>query len=369
MRTILYLLQKEFIQVFRNKAILPLMFVLPMVQLLILVNAATMTVKNVKLEVIDFDNSPLSKRIISELNASPFFIVQQSSNTISEALDKVEKDINDIILVIPKDAEKELITSQSCKVQLLADAVNAQQAQLSYGYISQMLTKLGVGIMVDMTGFQQQGGIKVLSQFWYNKDLNYTVFMFPGILVVLVSMVGMFLSAANLIREKELGTGEQMNVTPVRKSQFIISKLLPFWLLGLVELGIGLVIGFYLYNVPIVGSIPLLFGISAIYLVALLGLGLLMSTISNNLQQVAFISYFFLLIFILMSGIFTSVENMPYWGKIVNTINPIFYYMDAVRAIMLKGAGFRDIIPQMIATSIFAISLLSLSIKNYKKTN
>ncbi len=368
MRTILYLLQKEFIQIFRNKTILPLMFVLPMVQLLILVNAATMTMKNLRVEVVDNDYSPLSRRIASELHASPFFLVSMHNPPVSSAIDAMERGDADLVLVIPHGLEKSLMTTNQCKIQLLADAVNAQQAQLGYGYVNQVVSRLGQNIMVEMSGMQKMGGINISAHFWFNPELNYILFMFPGILVILISVVGMFLSAMNLVREKEMGTIEQMNVTPVRKYQFIVAKLLPFWVIGLFELALGLGIGKILYNLPMVGSLWLLFGMASIFLVSLLGLGLLISTFSKSQQQVAFVSYFFLLIFILMSGIFTSAENMPLWGRWANTINPIYYFMEIIRSILLKGSGFMDLLPQFTAISIFAVLLFSLAVRNYRKT-
>jgi len=159
-----------------------------------------------------------------------------------------------------------------------------------------------------------------------------------------------------------------MNVTPVRKYQFIVAKLFPFWVIGLFELAFGLGIGKILYNLPMVGSLWLLFGMASIFLVGLLGLGLLISTFSKSQQQVSFVSYFFLLIFILMSGIFTSAENMPVWGRWANTINPIYYFMEIIRSILLKGSGFMDLLPQFTAISIFAVLLFSLAVRNYRKT-
>lgn len=368
MRTIFYLLQKEFIQIFRNKTILPLMFIMPMVQLLILVNAATMTMKNLRIEVVDNDSSPISRRIISEINASPFFQLSMSNAPVSEAVEVMEKGDIDLILVIPRGLEESFITTHQSKVELLADAVNAQQAQLGYGYVNQLLNGLGQNILVEMSGVQRLGGIEISNRYWFNPELNYIHFMFPGILVILVSVIGMFLSAMNLVREKEMGTIEQINVTPVRKYQFIIAKLFPFWVIGLVELAFGLAIGKMVYNIPMVGSLWLLFGMAAVFLVGLLGLGLLISNFSQTQQQVSFVSYFFLLIFVLMSGVFTSAENMPLFGKIVNIFNPVYYFMEIVRSILLKGAVFMDLLPQFFATSIFAVALLFLAVHNYQKT-
>ncbi|MCA1745475.1 MAG: ABC transporter permease [Bacteroidales bacterium] len=306
MRVLFILLQKEFLQVVRNRTMLPLILVLPTVQLLILINAATMDMKNLALTVVDQDQSTVSRRIVNELDASPFFLVDSETSTVKEGFRQIEKGKVDLVVVIPRSFEKDMLRGQSPRLQLLANAINAQQAQLGYAYLQQVVARFGGSLKMEMVGALPPQRIKVTSSFWFNPELNYKFFMLPGILTILVSIIGLFLTAMNLVREKEMGTIEQMNVTPVRKYQFIAAKLIPFWVIGLIELTIGLTIGRWLYDVPIVGSLPLIYGLASIYLVGLLGMGLLISTFSNSQQQVAFISYFFLLIFILMSGIFTA---------------------------------------------------------------
>jgi ABC-2 type transport system permease protein len=253
------------------------------------------------------------------------------------------------------------------ELQLLANAINSQKAQLGYTYLQQVANKLGSHFQIEMTGKDWKMPINAEASYWYNPELNYKHFMLPGILVILVSVVGMFLTAMNLVREKEMGTIEQINVTPVRKQIFLIAKLLPFLMIGLFELGLGLLIGKFLYGVPMEGSLWLLFGIATIYLIGLLGLGLLLSTFSRSQQQVTFVSYFFLLVFILMSGIFTSVENMPEWARMVDVINPFYYFIDMIRAILLKGAGFFDLWQQILPMSLLAVSLFALSVLSYRK--
>ncbi len=368
MRIIFYLLQKEFIQVFRNRTMLPLIFVLPIVQLLVLVNAATMDMKNLKLTISDQDRSPSSRRLVSELDASPFFLVKEQTMRSSQAIEHIEQGNSDLALIIPAHLEREMMTGQTGRLQLLANAINSQQSQLGYAYILQVTSRWGRNFSIETHGVSRPSSIATTASYWYNPELNYKHFMLPGILVILVSVIGMFLTAMNLVREKEMGTIEQINVTPVRKSQFIIAKLIPFLLIGLFELGLGLGIGKLIYGMPIVGSLGLIFWVAAIYLIGLLGMGLLISTFSNSQQQVMFISYFFLLIFILMSGIFTSAENMPLWGQRINVINPLYYFIDVMRSVLLKGSGFFDLWHQIFAISVFAIVLVTLSVFNYRKT-
>ncbi len=367
MRILVSLLQKEFLQIKRNKTILRLIIVLPVVQLLILVNAATLDMKNLEIAVCDYDHSSLSNRFISELDASLFFELNPGPENVNSGKAQIENGSTDLLLVIADGFEKKAIEGETAQVQLLANAINSQQAQLGYAYLQQVALRLMKNFAVEFSGIKPEAIISSTSSFWYNPELNYKFFMLPGILVVLVSVVGMFLTSMNLVREKEMGTIEQINVTPVRKSTFLIAKLLPFLIIGLFELALGLLIGKFVYDVPIEGSLWLVFAIGTLYLIGLLGLGLLLSTFSGSQQQVTFVSYFFLLVFILMSGIFTSVDNMPEWGQKVNVINPLFYFIDVMRSILLKGAGFFDLWRQIAGISLLAFTLVTLAVLNYRK--
>ncbi|PWD97574.1 ABC transporter permease [Marinilabilia rubra] len=369
MRILYYLLQKEFIQIVRNKIILRLIFILPVVQLLVLVNAATMDMKNMEMVICDQDHSSLSNRLISKIEASPFFVLERMTPDVANGRERLESGEADLMLVIPNDFEQDVIKGQSGEIQLLANAINSQKAQLGYAYMQRLTSDLGHQFKLEMTGEKTQSTLSSTYTYWYNPELDYKFFMLPGILVVLVSVVGMFLTAMNLVREKEMGTIEQINVTPVPKYTFIVAKLLPFLVIGLFELALGLVIGKFVYNVPMQGSLWLVFGIASLYLAGLLGLGLLLSTFSASQQQVTFVSYFFLLVFILMSGIFTSVDNMPEWGQKVNLFNPLFYFIDVMRSILLKGAQFWDLWRQILGITILAISFLTLAVLNYRKTS
>ena len=192
--------------------------------------------------------------------------------------------------------------------------------------------------------------------------------MAPGILAVLVTIIGMFMSGMNLVREKEIGTIEQLNVTPIKKYQFIIGKLVPFWVIALFDLAFGLLIALIIFDLPIVGSLFLLFGFGGLYLISVLGLGLFISTITDTQQQVMFVSFFFMMIFILMGGIFTPVESMPQWAQTADRLNPIFYFMIIMRMIVLKGSGFFDLIREFVSLLILGIVFLSLAIWRYRKT-
>ena len=211
--------------------------------------------------------------------------------------------------------------------------------------------------------------ITTIPSFWYNKTLNYKTFMVPGILVLLVTMITLFLSGMNIVREKEIGTLEQINVTPIKKSQFIIGKLFPFWVIGLGLLSIGLIIAKVLFNVPIIGNLGLMYLYTSIYILVILGIGLFISNFTDTQQQAMFISWFFMVIFILMSGLFTPIESMPKWAQIITEFNPIKYFVQVMRMVMLKGSGIIDILPQLLKTILYALIMNGLAVWSYKKTN
>jgi ABC-2 type transport system permease protein len=192
--------------------------------------------------------------------------------------------------------------------------------------------------------------------------------MVPGILVLLVTIIGMFLSAMNVVKEKENGTIEQINVTPIKKYQFITGKLLPFWIVGLVELALGLTLAWLAFNIPIIGSLWLIFLFGGLFLLVVLSFGLIISTTTNTQQQAMFIAWFFLIIFILLSGLFTPVESMPEWAQIFNYSNPIAYFIKVMRMVMLKGSDFADISEQFYALMVYAFIALSVAVWRYRKT-
>ncbi|NLF44260.1 MAG: ABC transporter permease [Bacteroidales bacterium] len=371
MRTILYILQKEFIQIFRNRTMLPLIFVLPVVQLLILVNAATLELKNIDMVIVNNDFSSTSQSLISKFKASPFFHVNSFNTSVQEAEKQLLNNSASVVLVIPSNFEENLIKENTSEVQFLINAIDGMAAGLINVYANNILQDFNSDIRAKW--ISPQAGLKGLPidisyRFWFNPNLKYTIYMLPGILVILVTVIGMFLTALNIVREKEMGTIEQINVTPTKKYQFIIGKLLPFLIIALFELAFGIVLGRLIFNLPIEGNLFVVFLLALTYLFVALGLGLFLSTISSNQQQVMFTIYFFLLVFILMSGIFTSTDSMPQWAKYFNMLNPFAYFMKALRMALLKGSGIADIAYELVSLAIYAVTALSLAVWRYRKT-
>jgi ABC-2 type transport system permease protein len=292
MRTIRFLLKKEFLQIFCNKALLPLIFAVPVVQLLILSNAANYEIYNLRVHVMDFDQTSSSRELISQFEASPYFEVVNYSYSENQAHQDIEQDQADLMVRIPGHFEKDLATTNQTNVQLLVNAINGSTAGLANAYANSIILDFSTRMQ---TSWHVQAPspsvtpIQIVYAHWYNPRMNYKTYIVPGILVVLVTMTGMFLTAMNIVREKEVGTIEQVNVTPVRKYEFIIGKLLPFWLIALFELAPGLIVARLVFHIPMVGSVGLIFSFAGLYLLVVLGLGLLISTFTETMQQSMFV--------------------------------------------------------------------------------
>ncbi len=350
---------------------LPLIFVLPIVMLLVLVNAANFEMKNIDMLIVDRDISQTSRELISKFEGSPFYRVSYGSFSDKENSAMLTSDKCDIILNIPYGFEKNLVRENKSDIQLQINAVNSMTAGLINAYSTSIITKFNLHVIAKWKnppkGFKNKS-INITSSYWFNPELNYKIYMVPGILVILVTIIGMFLTALNIVREKEMGTIEQINVTPIKKYQFIIGKLLPFLIIALFELSFGLIVGKLLFHIPIVGSLLTLFTFAGLYLLVSLGIGLFLSTIANTQQQVMFMTFFFMLVFILMSGLFTPVETMPKWAQNVNIINPFYYFIKVIRMVLLKGSSFANILSEIYAMIIYATAIIGLAIWRYRKT-
>jgi ABC-2 type transport system permease protein len=373
MKTILYIIQKEFKQIFRNKGMLPIIFVLPLLQLVILSNAATFEVKNIKFGYIDNDHSSTSRALIEKFNASTYFDVLTHFSSEELASSAMLKGEIDVVLEIPHYFERDLQKEKHNNLGVTINAIDGAAAGVENVYVTQIIQSFNKNLMVDLMQSSdspkvQPINIVTIPSFWYNETLNYKTFMVPGILVLLVTMITLFLSGMNIVREKEIGTLEQINVTPIKKSQFIIGKLFPFWAIGMGLLSVGLILAKVIFNVPMLGSLPLMYLYTSIYILVILGIGLFISNFTDTQQQAMFIAWFFTVIFILMSGLFTPIESMPKWAQIVTEFNPIKYFVQVMRMVMLKGSGFMDILPLLLKTMLYAIVMNGLAIWSYKKT-
>jgi ABC-2 type transport system permease protein len=348
-----------------------MIIIMPIMQLLILPLAANYEVKNINLSVVDHDHSSYSQKLISKITASGYFKLQAYNSSFEDAFHLIEIDKADLILEIPQGFERNLIRKNEQKVLIAVNAINGTKANLGGSYLSKIIRNYNDDIRLQwqrLSSYNPVPVIEITSSNWFNSFLNYDIFMVPGILAILVTMVGAFLSALNIVKEKEAGTIEQINVTPIKKQYFILGKLIPFWILGNIVFTIGLLVEWLVYGIIPLGSLLVLYGFIWLYLLAILGFGLLVSTYSNTQQQAMLIMFFFMMIFILMGGLFTPINSMPEWAKVTSSFNPVSYMIEVMRMVILKGSGWKDIFPQLCKILLFAVVLNSWAILNYRKT-
>lgn len=370
MRVLRILLEKEFRQVFRNPAILRIIFMMPAVQLLIMPLAADYEVRNVKVCIVDYDHSSYSRKLVDKISASTYFQLVDYTDSYTHALEYVERDEADLVLQIPASFEKDIVKDDASTLFMALNAINGVKANLGGAYLRSIIGDFNREIRLEwlqLPRFNPQPMITVSAINWFNPLMNYRYFMVPGILVILVTMAGSFLAALNIVKEKEVGTIEQINVTPIRKYQFILGKLIPFWVLGLVILTIGLAISWIFYGIVPVGSFVTIYVFAALYLLCVLGLGLLVSTYAQTQQQAMLLSFFMTMIFILLSGLYTSIDSMPLWAQYFTKFNPVSYFIDVMRMVVLKGSTLYDIRYHMLWVFLFAIVLNTIAVLNYRK--
>ena len=349
-----------------------MMFIAPVIQLLILPQAANYTIRNINLSVVDLDHSSYSRKLSDKIFASGYFRSSGAPASTAAAYKLIELDKADIVLTIPNGFEHNLIKEGNQKVAVAVNAINGMKASVGNNYLGSILMDFNTQIRTEWiqpARINGQPAIEIVSSYWYNPLLTYYIFMVPGILVFLVTMIGANMSALNIVREKEVGTIEQINVTPVSKTMFILGKLIPFWIIGNVIFTVGLIIAWLVYGIIPMGSIPLLYMFLGVYLFALLGFGLLISTYSETQQQANSIMFLFIMIFNLMGGLFTPIESMPDWAQVITKIIPISYFIEVMRMIVLKGSGLRQILYHTGVVFGMGVFLNGWAIWNYRKTS
>jgi ABC-2 type transport system permease protein len=372
MKTLQFLLQKEFRQIFRNTSILRMIIALPLIQLLIMPLAADYEIKNINISVVDHDHSTTSQKLVNKILSSGYFKLTDFNTSFNQSFEQFQKDQSDLILEIPTNFEKELVRENKSNLFLAVNAINGTKAAVGSSYLMQVISGFNAEVRTEWihdTSRDQSTQIEVASLNWFNPNLNYPFFMVPGILVILVTMIGAYMCALNIVKEKEVGTIEQINVTPIKKHHFILGKLIPFWVIGIIVYSIGLFgVARFVYGIVPVGNLLLMYAFLSVYLIALLGIGLLISTYSSTQQQAMSLAFFCMMIFMLMSGLFTSVDSMPDWAQWIARFNPVTYFIDVMRMVVLKGSGFQDIQFHFFAMIGFALFFNGWAIVNYRKT-
>lgn len=374
MKTIKFILQKEFLQIFRNKAMLPILFVMPVIQLLILSFAATYELKEASFALVDYDQSAISRELSAQFQATGYFSLEHSTFDTNEALEALQTGNVNMILTIPHNFSQNYLQGKNASIQMLIDAVDGTKAGMIQSYGSSILRDFNQNHtreiqLISSKTRPQLSRIELIPINWYNPDLDYITYMVPGILVVLVSMIGLFLSGMNIVREQEIGTIEQLNVTPIKKSHFITGKIVPFWIIGMIDLIIGLALARFGFHIPFLGSLTLILIVSGIYLIVIQALGLFISTVTSTQQQAMFIAWFIMVVFILMGGLFTPIESMPMWAQDLTLANPVAWFIKMMRMVLLKGAGWQEIQHMVFILIGMGVLFYGVAINRYKKTS
>ncbi len=375
LRTLRFLLEKEFKQILRDRFLGKIIFILPVMQLIILPFAANFEMHNINLSLVDRDRSVLSRQLADQILSSGYFRLTDVSDTYPEALPAIEQNEADMLLEIPIGFEKRLLRDNEADVFIAANAVNGTKGGLGSSYLTSIFQRInrekgwkllahGKNGLVS-TRFHPARQVETIALF--NPHLDYKSYMVPGIIVFLLTIIGGFVPALNIVSEKEKGTIEQINVSPVPKSIFLLSKLIPFWIIGFILLTLALLIGWIVYGLTPAGSFGTIYLFAAVYLVGFTGLGLAISSISSTQQQAMFTAFFFIIIFALLSGLFTPISSMPGWAQTLTAFNPLSYFVEVMRKVYLTGSSFLDLKRQFGMTCLFALLFNVLAILSYRK--
>ena len=379
-----FLIEKEFKQLFRNSFLPRLILVFPCMIMILMPWAMNLEIRNVSLNIVDNDHSVTSHRLVDKISASAYFRLTALPDSYDEALKNVEAGDADIILEIPRDFEKDCTVGRSPHVLIAANAVNGTKGSLGGSYLSNIIQSYASEVVVlpargdtpgDVSGMansqlstpNSQSSTNYTTLNLFNPNLNYKLFMVPALMVMLLTLICGFLPALNIVSEKEVGTIEQINVTPVGKFTFILAKLFPYWLIGFVVLTICFILAWLLYGILPVGHFLVIYFFAILFVLSMSGLGLVISNHSVTMQQAMFVMWFCMLILILMSGLFTPISSMPEWAQAITIFNPLKYLMQVMRMVYLKGSGFTDMLPQLGALLAFVLFFNVWAVRSYRK--
>lgn len=368
-----YLIEKEFKQLLRNSFLPRLIFIFPCMIMLLMPWAANLEIKNIRMNIIDNDHSVLSRRLVDKIAASTYFQTTALPDSYEKGFEAIEEGTADLLLEIPRNFEKDWVNGGAAHVLVAANAVNGTKGGLGSSYLSTIINDYGAelraesgsNLAIDSGNLPQ---IDILTQNLFNPQLDYKLFMIPALMVMLLTMLCGFLPALNIVGEKEAGTIEQINVTPVGKFTFILAKLIPYWLIGFIVLTICFFFAWVFYGIFPVGYFGVIYFFAILFVLAVSGFGLVISNHSATMQQAMFVMWFCMLILILMSGLFTPIHSMPEWAQWITMLNPLKYFMEVMRMVYLKGSGFIDLLPQLGALLAFALFLNIWAVKSYRKS-
>jgi len=361
MRPFLGLVKKEFIQVFRDPNMLRVIFVMPVIQLLLFGYVVNTDVKKIELDAHDFDQSAESRDLINSMKAGGYFVVSEQEKNILTIEDRFKEFKSSMALIIPTDFSEQIARRDKTSIGLVVDGTDANSAGTAMGYAAQIVSQFSQKV------YGVKPPLETRYQVLYNPEEESVYFMVPGIVATLLTMLSVMLTSMAIVREKEMGTLEQLIVTPISIPNLMLGKLVPFVILALFEITIALTIGVLWFRIPFVGSPVLLYGLALVYLVTVLGIGLVFSTITSTQQQAMFFSWFFSVFVMLTSGFFTPIANMPQWMQYITYLNPMRYFMAVVRGIMMKGSGFTSLLSDIYPLFIYGTVIFSIAAAMFVK--
>ncbi|MGM9716470.1 MAG: ABC transporter permease [Prevotella sp.] len=355
-----YLIQKEFLQIRRNAFLPRLIVIFPIMMICVMPWVMNQEVKNIRVDVVDNDRSPLSRQLVHSIEASNYFIFNGQKPTYRAALKDIEAMDADVVLVIPLHYSRDL--TQGCRPQVLiaANAVNGTKGSMGSAYLSQIVTA-----HVEPSVAAMQAKLSTL--FLYNKHLNYKVFMIPALFAMVMMLMCGFLPTLNIVGEKEAGTIEQINVTPVPKWAFILAKLIPYWLIALFVIVVNILLSWLIYGITCAGPLWLVFVLAMLLALFWSSFGLIISNYSDTMQQAVFVMWFFVVCMLLLSGLFTPVRSMPHLAYLTTYVNPMHYFVDGIRTVFVRGGDFHSIAHQLLALLVIASLMAVWAIKSYRK--
>ncbi len=371
MRPILVLIRKEFQQIFRDRHMMAIIFAVPLIQIFILGNAMTTDVKNLRLVVFDQDRSLSTREVVSSLENCGYFILKAQLPSRAEVGKWIQMGRADLGIIFPKDFQADLETGKSPTVQILVDGQNSSTSSIGLGYAAGILQDFAKDIILQkmtVSHLRKAGAhlFDAQTRIFYNPTLESVYYMIPGIVTVLLTIVTMMLTAMGLVREKEIGTLEQLMVTPIKPHQLLLGKLIPFVILGYIAMAIILTFGVLYFGLPMEGSLLVTAAATLLFILSTLGMGLFISTISSTQQQAMFVAWFFMVFGMLMSGFFYAVENMPAWAQKITLINPLRYYIAVLREVFLKSAGIQHLQFEFVALAVMGILTLTLTVARFR---
>jgi ABC-2 type transport system permease protein len=367
------MLIKEFIQVFRDKRTRVILIVPPIIQMLVFGYAATFEIHHVPTVVLDLDHSQESRELISRFTSSPYFDVQRQLTDARQIRDLIDRGEATIGLEIDAGFAKKLRKGETAPLEVIVDATNSNTALIASSYITQITLGFARAYQLDRIGriapqlIDQIPSVDLAPRPWYNPELSSRWFFVPGVIGSLTVVLVITLTAFAVVREREIGTLEQIMVTPIRPAEFILGKTLPFFLIGLFDISLIATVGTLWFQVPFRGHIWVLMTGSVLFILCMLGVGLLISTVSSTQQQAMVTAFFFIMPAITFSGFGFPIATMPQWLQYLTYINPLRYFLIVLRGTYLKGVGMDILWPQMAAMCGLGFGLLTLAVLRFHK--